>query len=571
MSVNLSSFKFILLCVLLVKAFAPDTAQAQQLGIANSNYAGTHSLYTNPSAIADSRHAFYLNLFSIDAGITNNYLSYDAPFSLYKAYKEEMEFTEEYLKEDLNGKAKSVMAGVDFRGPSFMLRLSPKHSVAFTSRVRGSFQATNLSEDYARLFKLYLESGNDFESHKAEYEELANQIAGNNTFNFNANVYSELGLSYARVLFDKESHFLKAGLTVKRLAGGYSAHLLNEDIKFKLEERPAPDTGEEEYVLAIDKAKLKYGYLTQDAYWDLENLGTSDILKMLSGRNSAGKGWGADLGFTYEFRPDPGQYRSMMDGKEVVDQEKNKYKFRVAVALMDVGGISYDNPLYVKTFEAEKSNKELRLSAFESDEDAEDIDEGDIERYGDIIYDALGITDADKRTSFRSGLPTALNINIDYKVAPYIYANATLIHNLRGESYIGMRQGSLLALTPRFEFKKFEVAFPVAIQNEYSIVTAGAMVRFLNFFVGSDNIGGAFNIGNPYGANVDMGVSLLPMLKRNKKDKDNDGVSNAKDNCKKVPGTWELMGCPPSTPATGTTTSPAPDSTGNAPAGQQKQ
>ncbi|RDV13090.1 hypothetical protein DXT99_21595 [Pontibacter diazotrophicus] len=571
MNVNLYSFKFVLSVVLLAKALAPDTAQAQQLGIANSNYAGTNSLYTNPSAIADSRHGFYLNLFSAEAGVTNNYLSYDAPFSLYKAFKEELEITEEYLKEDLNGKPKFVTAGVDFKGPSFMLRLSPKHSVAFTSRVRGSFQATNLSENFAQLVNLYRESGDDFEGYKSEYEDLANQMAEDNTFNFNADVYSELGLSYARVLYEKENHFLKAGLTVKRLAGGYSAHLINENAKFKLEERPEAGTDNEEYVLAIDNIKMKYGYLDEDVYWDLENMETSDIMKMLAGRNSAGRGWGTDLGFTYEFRPEPEQYRSMMDGKEVVDQEKNKYKFRVAVALMDVGGITYDNPRYVNAFEADKSDKEVRLSDFEGNEDGEDIDEGDVERYADILYESLGITDADKKTSFRSGLPTTLNVNVDYKIAPHIYANATVIHNLRREGTIGMRQSSLLALTPRFEFKKFEAAFPVALQNGYSVLTMGAMVRFMNFFVGSDNIGGAFNLGNPYGANVYMGVSLLPILKRNKKDKDKDGVSNAKDNCKKVPGTWELMGCPPSVPATGTTTSLAPDSTGTAPASQQKQ
>lgn len=567
MNVNLYSCKFVLSVVLLAKALAPDTAQAQQLGIANSNYAGTHSLYTNPSAIADSRHGFYLNLFSAEAGVTNNYLSYDAPFSLYKAFKEELELTEEYLKEDLNGKPKFVTAGVDFRGPSFMLRLSPKHSVAFTSRVRGSFQATNLSENFAQLVNLYRESGDDFEAYKSEYEDLANRMAEDNTFNFNADVYSELGLSYARVLYDKENHFLKAGLTVKRLAGGYSAHLINEDARFKLEERQEAGTDNEEYILAIDKIKMKYGYLDEDVYWDLENMGTSDIMKMLAGRNSAGRGWGTDLGFTYEFRPEPEQYRSMMDGKEVIDQERNKYKFRVAVALMDVGGITYDNPRFVNAFEADKSNKEVRLSAFEGNEEGEDPDEEDIERYADILYESLGITDADKKTSFRSGLPTTLNVNVDYKIARNIYANATVIHNLRREGAIGMRQSSLLALTPRFEFKKFEASFPVALQNGYSVLTMGAMVRFMNFFVGSDNIGGAFNLGNPYGANVYMGVSLLPILKRNKKDKDKDGVSNALDKCKKEPGTWELMGCPPSNaPATNPTGAPesnAPANTSN--------
>ncbi|WP_155801034.1 hypothetical protein [Pontibacter sp. BAB1700] len=47
----------------------------------------------------------------------------------------------------------------------------------------------------------------------------------------------------------------------------------------------------------------------------------------------------------------------------------------------------------------------------------------------------------------------------------------------------------------------------------------GAMVRFMNFYIGSDNIGGAFNLGKPYGANAYVGVSLLPLLNRNPKEK----------------------------------------------------
>lgn len=512
-----------ILFVSIIGIFIVANLQAQQLGLANSNYAGTHGLYTNPSAIADSRHAFYLNLVFVNAGGSNNYFRYEAPVSLFKLFKDNLEFKEEYIKEDLDGKPKLVTAGADVRGPSFMLRLSPKHSVAFTSRVRGGVQINNLSEDIARLYKVQ----------GGTAEDLVNQISDNNTINLNANVYSELGFSYARVLLDKQKHFVKGGFTIKKLAGGYSAYLINEDSQFKVEKRPVAGTDENDYVLKIDKIRAQYGYLTEDA---LGNGETSDYLKMLTGRNSPGQGWGADIGFTYEYRPNQDKYRSMLDGKEVLNQEKNKYKYRVGIALMDVGGINYNNPDYVRSYNLEKNNKELNLSDFDEAEGTEE--------YAEVINKALDVTDADKKMAFRSGLPTALNINLDYKIAGPLYVNATWIQGLRGKSAISMRQNSLVAVTPRLEFKKFEASFPVAIQNNYSVFTVGTMIRLGSLFIGSDNIGGAFNMGNPYGADVYAGFTLLPILKRNKKDKDKDGVSDGKDKCKKVPGTLELLGCP---------------------------
>lgn len=523
MKTLLYPFRLIFLASLLYCVFHSYTSQAQQLGLASSNYAGTHSLYTNPAFIADSRHAFYLGLFSVESGALNNYLRYEGPVSLFKLVKDELEFEDRYLKENLNGKPKFMMANVDVRGPSFMLSLSPKHSVAFTSRVRGAFQGDNISEDLARLYKVQ----------KGEAEDFVDKASANNTMNLNANMYSELGFSYARILLDKQNHFLKGGFTVKKLAGGYSAYLLNEDTRFKIEERPVTGTDTNEDVLLIDRINVKYGYITDDAIGDLE---ASDIAKMLTGQNSPGKGWGADLGFSYEYRPNYEKYHSMMDGAEVIDKERNKYKYRISISLMDVGGIDYDNAAYVKAYNIEKQNRELKLSDFEGAEDTEEI--------AKVINNALGVTDADKKTSFRSGLPTALNLNLDYNVVGPLYVNAIWLQDLRGKGYIGMRQNSLVALTPRLEFRKFEASFPVAIQHEYSVVTLGAMVRFFNFFVGSDNIAGVFNIGDTYGASIYAGVSFLPLLKRNKKDKDKDGVSNKKDKCKKVPGTLEMQGCP---------------------------
>ncbi|MDO6391893.1 DUF5723 family protein [Pontibacter sp. BT731] len=498
MTRNFYALKIALGLCLLAITMLPETAQAQQLGIANSNYAGTNSLYTNPSAIADSRYKFYLSLFSAEFGATNNYLRYDAPMSLLKLARQGKEFKSEYIQENLNGKQKLVMAGADFRGPALMLQLSPLHSIAVTTRVRAAAQANNLSEEVARLYKVA-----DGEDDSYLYK----PYTGNN-MNLNANVFSEFGLSYARVVLEQGPHFVKAGITLKRLNGGSAAFLNLEDTDLQAEERMVEGSDEADYVVKLDKVHARYGYAAMPAFDAAES---GDLLGLLLGSKSAGSGWGADMGFTYEYRTNNTDYQITRNEQQLTDREQNKYKYRVAVSLMDIGSINYNNPDLVWAYDVKRTNKEVNLSEIGDAETTEDM--------LDYLNGQLDVSENEKQTSFRAALPTALNINIDYRLTRHLYANATLTQGVRGRNTIGMRQNSLFAITPRAEFKKFELAMPVALQNNYSVLTVGAMVRFMNFYIGSDNIGGALNLGKPYGANAYIGVSLLPILQRNPKER----------------------------------------------------
>src|SRR5690606_37921465 len=147
----------------------------------------------------------------------------------------------------------------------------------------------------------------------------------------------------------------------------------------------------------------------------------------------------------------------------------------------------YDNPNYVRGYNILRENVQLRLTDFEGAESTDDV--------ADVLNEAFGINPSDRITSFRSGLPTALNVNFDYNLGGPLYVNTTWVQGLRGKEAIAMRQQSLLAITPRAELKYIEAAFPIALQNNYSILTVGAMLKLGPLIVGSDNIGGAFNMG----------------------------------------------------------------------------
>ena len=117
-----------------------QTIQAQQwLGISGSNYAGTNSVYNNPANIADSRYKLSVNLVANNIFIANNYVGYDAPFSIFKLLtnsaaqeyrnsKNIIIFKNAYYDINDDGEPYHLNAINDFRGPSFLYTINSKRS-----------------------------------------------------------------------------------------------------------------------------------------------------------------------------------------------------------------------------------------------------------------------------------------------------------------------------------------------------------------------------------------------------------------------------------------------------------
>jgi outer membrane protein OmpA-like peptidoglycan-associated protein len=496
------------------------------LGIANSNYAGTQGLYLNPSSIADSRLGFYLNLVSADAHATNTYARYNAPYSPWQIltnqvpqqYKSgnSLVFNNSYLTENLNGGRKQGSVGFDVRGISFMVRLNAKNSFALTTRARGAFQVNNVSEEVARLSRTGISD-----------PIWANRINTDNQFSLNGNAFSEVGFTYARVVMDQDKHFLKAGLTVKRLIGWYSGHIINRGATYRIIDNPNDPSKE---LIQIDRLSASYAYVNTDLYDNYK----PTVLDFLTGDKAAGTGWGFDLGATYEYRPDMDPFRYTMDGEEGIDPGKNKYLYRIGFALTDIGGIRYNTSPYVRAYDFTRTNRLIDPNAF---------NDTDLDKASTAIDQQLNLQASEQRSSFRSGLPSSINLNFDYRLSKKLYANLTWIQGLQGKESVSMRQNSGIAITPRLEMKWLELAFPVSLMNSYQTFAVGASLRLGPLFVGSDNLSGLFYMGNPYGANVYAGL-VIPFYKNKPKDKDKDMVSDRKDKCKSVPGLWEFKGCP---------------------------
>jgi outer membrane protein OmpA-like peptidoglycan-associated protein len=500
-------------------------AQAQGwIGLANSNYAGTNNLYINPSTIADSRQKFYINLVGADINFYNTYLQLDLPYTPWAALRNKVSsqyrdangnivFSENYLKEQLGNGNKFGSVSAEVRLPSFMISLGPKQSIAFSNRVRSFVQVSNVSENLARLARYGLG--------EAENLGLANKLLDDNSFNIGVNNYHEFALTYGRTFTENTTHFFKGGLTLKYLAGLGGGYVLNEGVNYQVYNGDS---------IQLQNRNVSYGY-TDYHYYDRDNFKVSDLY----GSKRLGQGFGADIGVTYEWRPDADKYQYHMDNADWTDNSQNKYKLRAGLAITDIGAIAYNNSQYTRSAQLANTSTvqwgQLDTLSYHSLGTSVD----------DNLNKVVGLQN--RTTSFTSYLPTALHLTADYQVRKHLYAGLLWTQNLLPATTIGSRSISSLAVTPRVEFSQAEFSVPLVLANNYRKFQVGAMLRVGPVFVGSDNLGGVFGVTTTTGYDLYAGIGFA-LDKKKHKDKDGDQVSDKLDKCPTVKGTWEFKGCP---------------------------
>jgi hypothetical protein len=474
------------------------SGRAQYLfGVSGSNYAGTNALYHNPAQVADSRHKLFVNLTTGDLFLTNNYIAWNAPYSMlsvltnsvpagYRSSRGAILYRDEYFGENLNGRPKHLYLGGDLRGPSVLYTVSDRIGVAVTSRVRFLSSFAHVSEPLARILRYGT----------AEQERVAPQAFGTR-LDVNVDGYAEIGGTLGAVLLNSDVDFLKAGLTVKRLVGLYSGHVLADGLDYRYVPDPADASRDN---ILLERVHARYGFTSEAAFKNFR-----PTPQTLLGRQAAGAGWGFDLGLVYEFRPDVSKYDYREKGEAKLDPGANKYRYRVSVALLDLGGIRYRNPAYVSAYDLTRTNRLL---------DGQTLGKLDgADRLTNNLNQVLGATPDDRQTSFRSALPTTLQASVDVKFRENVYINAAWVQRLRGSNAIGAVVPNVIALTPRYERKGLEVAAPLSFYNDYQAITLGLALRLGPLFVGTDHLPGLLNVGRPRGMDVYAGASV-PLFRR---------------------------------------------------------
>lgn len=495
------------------------------LGLHNNNYSGVVTVFSNPANIADSRMQFDLILGGVNTSVDNNYVGIKRSaleFSGSIFNPKTIRFPFQNLNSDTSSANYYKNSLVIYPGDnnvsaysssriligSFMFNLNSKSALALTMSVRNHINLDGMSRDLANA------AYNEFKD-----PSLFLQNFKSDDINFAQMSWVDYGLTYARVIKDKEKHFLKAGATAKLLQGAAAAYYSIKNLEYVI------DTVN---VYSFISSDLSYGF--SQSFDDALRGSAVDINTI-----KYSFGFGFDIGAVYEWRPDFQEYKYNMDGEtDLWRKDQNKYKLKASLSINDIGGIKY-----------KKSQYSNDVSASFDYWDFTQLNVDSFAGFDKLMKDSFPSTSTS--STFKMSLPTTINTQVDYHLGKCYYVNftANLPNPIKTKS-VQLYEYTSLSLGPRIDLPWFGLSVPLTynslIAQHGKPVMMGLGLRLGPLSIGTNDILNYFT-GDFYGMNAYM-LLRLPIPYMRVKDMDKDNISDRLDKCKEVSGIWEFVGCP---------------------------
>lgn len=493
---------YLILYLIVVTTIGQSNAQHWQ-GVALGNFAGTQSLYHNPAFAADSRYSVYANLVGLNYYVANNHVKWDAPFS-YPAYMTNMVadeyrtdngkifFPRRYLEQQLNGNLKYIHSGIDLRLPSIQFSLkNGKYGLGFSTRARAILNVSQTTEDLARLIR---GSTQDAELHGQDFVDQRGKLG--------ANAFAEYSATFAGVLLDDETIFLKVGMTAKRLIGIAQNRIDIEHANYRIV--PDPQWNNQRHMTRVLTLDGTTHYTTD------QGISSASLSPnwWLIGKSAPGNGWGLDLGAVFEYRPDINSFKNFGSSTEPQrDPSLNKYLYRVAVSVTDIGILNFSNTFYNYSQLAQNARGNLDYNSFNP--------LTGVNNFYNAVGRTLSNVSAAAPTKTKALLPMALQASIDYQIKPHLYVGTLWVAPLTRPESFNMYQESVIAVVPRYERRWFEVSMPISVMNHYRSFGVGLAGRVGPLWFGTDHIPAFINAGKPktftFYAGLSMGIFRKPL------------------------------------------------------------
>lgn len=478
-------------------------AKAQHnFGIATSNWSGMTSIYLNPANIADSKHRYVVNVLSVSSGVDNNLGALNTQGGLISAINNGE--TKNIFKYSNNNKVSAMAPYAEITGPGVMVSINDRHSVAFTTRVRGMNQFNNFDRS---LFQTISDPN---------FSAGGNIDVTSQNFNYTAHVWSELGLSYAGVIIKDRNSMLKGGISVKYLGGFGYVGLKGNNIDAHF------NAGADSFYASNSDLRYASNIITTGDALD-NGLSNNSITSQFF-NSKAGKGLGADLGLVYEYTPD--------SRRGIGPHRGTGYILRLSGSVLDLGSIKYKS--------ANNSNAFVTGNGFIT---ANGI-VNNVRSYQDFRNYVVnqGFRADTVKSDTRLHMPTRLLLSADINIYSNLYLNAAFVGSLANPNNYGNQYYDQLTFTPRFDITWISIGLPVTYSSLSGTMKAGLGVRVSGFYFGSDDML-ALMSKNQYGFNFYAGA-FVPLNKRHWLDTDSDGVPDFKDNCPGQAGSASNHGCP---------------------------
>ena len=445
------------------------TANAQRyFGVATSDYNTINGLYLNPANIAGCKEKVTVNLISVSVTADNSLGTF--------AKLSDLGSTSTNAFTNSGSKTFSMLIPVaEIRGPGVLIGLNDDHQMSFalTTRVRVMNQFNNFDQS------LYSTVSDPNHNANSSYNFQTSK------FNWTANIWSEIGLSYALVPWENDNNQVKAGITLRYIGGidylGLKGNNLNVSYT----------ANSDSFYASHSDLEFASNVISADNAFS-NGLNSSNVLSSFFGGN-AGSGFGMDIGATYTYK---------INGD---DKDANAHKLRASVAVTDIGHVTYKAQ---NSFTVNVGGNGWLTGQGLSDHIK---DYNDFRNY--VVTQGFTADTGAKQTKVY--LPTALVLGADYQVYNHFYANLTYIANLANRQNFGNSYYNQVTLTPRFDMKLLSVALPITYSSLAGDMKVGFGFRIGGFFFGGDDMMALFS-SNQHGFGVYFG-GCVPIFKKEPK------------------------------------------------------
>jgi len=434
---------------------AIGVSQAQSLNsFGLSNESGIYSVFANPASGASSLNRFSINLSSASFGLENNFLRSQLNYSVLdlitlKQYREGGSLIQSPYFKLNNSEVENprFFAEAEMVGPSLVVGLTKNISLHgyLKERFIGNFDKSN----WATVQFL---DEKQFRNASTEGAYMAD---------LRSTAFREIGFGASLVLFEKRQSQLKAGLTYKRIQARYLNVL---DVPY------------------FDVSSTDEGSSVHARISEFTSTSSLENQNFLSLKNDGmiGKGSGFDFGLVYEFRPYSmkSTYRKyQLKGWNTNFKRHNhlKYKYRISLAILDLGKIKYDAALI-------EQNEYIIDETYNSGS----FSEHTTVDYLNSVQDSSGAVQIDEALVLT--LPKRMNFGFDYHIYKGMYASFTANYSLQNANRGNLEYSNSLGLQIRNEGRKVMWMVPLRVVPETNTYTLGGMVKVGPFFIGSNNV-----------------------------------------------------------------------------------
>ncbi len=419
-------------------------------GYNTSNFAGVNTVFFNPSGIAGHHNRWDVNIASVHVSAENSIGNFR--LGNYSNLYSKDAILHQYRSRNIA--SATGYLNLNVHGPSVLIKLNERSSVAFTTRARLMVNARNIN---GKLIDGIMSSESNPTS-------LPHTFSHYDPMTISSNGWGEIGLSYATIVKDDDMHQLKLGATIRYLGGMVNTYLQTRDLRGTI----AHDPVRNESYLTQTSGTMYTGY----GGVRLGNFEPSFLFDYGS------HGAGGDIGLTYINEPNNDAFYadSWWGASEPL------YKFKIGVAITDIGMIRFrrndGNQFNVDINATERFyTNELRSLQL------------NYETYFENRPQYFIPQSWQRRGAYNVVLPAMLRADADYHLGGAAYLNImgqmSLVNN--DNSPWGQHGYHSITVTPRIENRFWGVYLPINY-NELSRFNAGLSLRAGYFFIGSGSL-----------------------------------------------------------------------------------